>query len=102
MLALAQDHQVQCVGNMIYDFFGKTKIIPIFGFGKSVSYSWSWEEQFKGEWRSGVLAGLPDPVDCIGITLNFKANYVINVSISSTTGEALNPYNITIEASATT
>ncbi len=81
--------------------FGKTKSVTIFNFKKSVSYSWSWSNQYKGNWGFSVWIGLPPPVSFIGITFNFNVSYVINVKIDINAGGA-NPYQVKVICLATT
>lgn len=102
MLELSFDHQVQCTGKMIYILFGKSKTLSLFNFRKSVSFNWSWNKQYKGDWGFNVWIGLPKPVNFIGISFSFKVSYVINLSLNADTFPGINPYKFKVKALATT
>lgn len=93
ILVLSNDQQIQCIGSLNYQLFGKVKSISVFSFKKSVSYAWSWSRQFKGTWAFSVYIPLPPPVSFIGLTFRFSVSYVIDVKININAG-GLHPYQV--------
>ncbi len=96
------DHQIQCIGTFNYQLFGKVKSITIFKFKKSVVFSWSWSNQYKGNWGFNVWVGLPSPFNFIGLNFSFNVSYVIDISISINAGSSVTPYVVKCNALATT
>jgi len=102
VLVYPSDHQIQCIGSFNYQLFGKTKSVTIFNFKKSVSFSWTWSKQYKGSWDFAVAIPLPPPVSFIHLTFSFKVSYVIDVKIDINAGQNINPYQVKVNALATT
>jgi hypothetical protein len=102
VLVYANDHQIQCIGTFNYQLFGQVKSIPVFNFKKSVSFSWNWSKQYKGDWSFSVAIPLPPPVSFMSITFSFKISYVIDVKIDIVGGQGVNPYQVKVNTLATT
>lgn len=101
MLVYSNDQKLQCTGTFVYELFGNQRTIPVFNFIRSVSYSWSWSNQYRGNWGFNVYISLPPPVSFIGFTFRFNVNYVIDVNVNFNAGGA-NPYQVTVNCLATT
>jgi hypothetical protein len=81
---------------------GSLKSVPVFNFKKSVSSSWNWSKQYKGDWSFSLAIPLPPPVSFITINLRFKVSYVIDIKIDIIGGSGINPYIVKANALATT
>lgn len=85
LIILQFDHQVQCRGKVLLNWFSKSKTITIFSFKKSVSFQWSWHKVYSGSWNFNVNIGLPSPVSALGLRFRFNTNYAITLDLGTNT-----------------
>ena len=91
------DVKVNCYGRANVKYFGQQKSVKVFDFTKSVSFAWSHDDDFNGNWGANIWIGLPKPLAWIGLSLKIELSYFIDLNLSGSVYDP-NPYTYQIKA----
>ena len=97
LLIYPNDVKVNCVGRVHVSYFGQQRSIEVFNIIKSVSFTWSHDENFSGNWGANIWIGLPKPLKWIGISLRIDLHYSVDLDL---TGSVYNPNPYTYQVKA--